>query len=693
LAGRVTALLASLAASVALVACHERPVAPPVDAAASITFSLPQTNLVIGDSVLASWKVEDANGVVLDSAPVVWSTTNSSIATVSFYGEVYAKGKGIAGVIARSGSAVDTVKVTVEIPAIISLDSVTPHQLIVGQPATLYGHNFSAIPTATVITIGIDSLMPTVADSTQMTFLLPDTSCSPAGTRTITVNSRGSTAQLQALFAPGEPPVALAVGGVQIVNASTVGCLQFAANANPATYILIVGDVTSTLDAGFGFTMTQSVGDSLPLGYHGYSHVIRRARKPLRVRAAKRPVPLRVSAKQNAVGDAVTYNVPVGGCDSSVVTHGHVMAVGVHSIIAQDDSASGDGLAATDFASIAAQVDASIYPTDTLHFGSPSDIDGNGRVILYYTPQVLGITSGDPAIVGGFFFRGDLFPTSSCASSNQGEILYLSTPSSSVPAATLLLETPGTIAHVLEHLINAGNHIKTNAAAFEDPWLDEALAHAAEDFVGRDVLGYTDEQDLTYADIDANPNAFIAYFGPNAQRYATWLAAPYNVGGADTTADTSQAARGASWTLLRYAFDQYAGGSPVTLSRALAAGPATGIYNFVTATGAPLDSLIEGWLVASYATGDTVTGVAPKYTFTSYNWLSVETGVTGSFAIATTPFAAGSSGLADSVQANGGFYFTIANPAATSAFSIQVLNSLGTAITLPGARLYILRTQ
>jgi hypothetical protein len=691
LAGRVTALLASLAA---LVACHERPVAPAVPVAASITFSLPQTNLVIGDSVLASWNVLDANGVVIDSAPVTWSTTNSAVAKTSSYGEVYAKGRGLAGVVAKSGAVADTVKITVEIPAVIALDSVTPHQLIAGQPATLYGHQFSNIPTATIITIGIDSLMPTTADSTQLTFLLPDTSCSPAGTRTITVNSRGSTAQLQARFAPGEPAVALPLGGVEIVNASTTGCLQFAANANPATYVLIVGDVTSTLDAGFGFQMLQFVGDSESLGYHGYSRVRRRA-PALRTRAAARPRPVssRVTAKQATVGQAVTYNVPVGGCDSSVVTQGHVMAVGAHSIIAQDDAASGDGLAASDFQSIAALVDASVYPTDTLHFGSPSDIDGNGRVILYYTPQVATITTGDPAIVGGFFFRGDLFPKSTCASSNQGEILYLSTPTASTPASTLLTETPGTIAHVLEHLINAANHIKTNAAAFEDPWLDEALAHAAEDFVGRAVSGYTDEQLLTYADISANPDAFVAYFEPNARRYETFLSAPYNVGGADTTADTSQAARGAAWTLLRFAFDHYSSSSPVTLSRALAAGPATGIYNFVTATGAPLDSVIEGWLVANYATGMAVAAVAPQYTFTSYNWQDVETGVNGSFAISTTPFPAGSSGLADSVQANGGFYFTIANPAATSAFSIQVLNSLGTAVTLPGARLYILRTQ
>ncbi|HTD63078.1 MAG TPA: IPT/TIG domain-containing protein [Gemmatimonadaceae bacterium] len=670
--------------------------------ASAVIFTLPSTHLVVGDSVPATATVLDANGVVIDSAPVVWSNPNPSVATVSSYGEVYGKGAGIGRIVAKSGTVADTVVVTVDVAATITIDSITPHQLIAGQTATLYGHQFSSIPTATVILIGVDSLAPTAADSTHLVFVLPDTSCSPAGTRTITVKSRGSAAQLLERFAPGTPAIALPVGGVQAINASTTGCLQFAANASAATYIVIVGDVTSSLDAGFGFELTQVVGDSAPLGFHGYSRVrpaLRaNAHRAISPRAAlvrpmvhnakpSRSVPGAVASEASAVhkatvGDAVTYNVPLHGCDSAVVTHGHVMAVGTHAIIAQDDSSSNSGV---DFAGISADVDASIYPTDSSHFGIPSDIDGNGHVILYYTPQVAALTSGDAAIVGGFFFRGDLFPTSTCGASNQAEILYLSPPTS----------TRGTIAHVLEHLINASNHIRTNATAFEDTWLDEALAHAAEDFVGRAVDGYSDTQLLTFADISNGPNAnaYASYFQGNAGRYASWIAAPQLFGAADTTADTSAAARGAAWTLLRYTFDQYANGSPATLSRALAAGPNAGIYNLVSATGTSLDSLIEGWLVATYATGFAVAGVAPRYTFTSYNWQDIETQVTQAFGLSTTPFAAGATGIADSVQANSGFYLTMANLAPTVAFSTRLLSSAGTVVTLPGARLYILRIQ
>lgn len=462
----------------------------------------------------------------------------------------------------------------------------------------------------------------------------------------------------------------------------TPGCIQFAANPSAATYVLIVAEVTGSLNTPFGFELTQTLGDSAPLGFNGYSRI--NASRP-RVGASEASAePMR----RAVAGDAVTYNVPIHGCDSAVVTHGHVMAVGTHAIIAQDDSAN-DGLASSDFAALASDVDATIYPTDTAHFGSPSDIDGNGRIIVYYTPQVAAITSGDPAIVGGFFFRGDLFAPSRCAASNQAEILYLS----STPAQ--LGSTRGAIAHVLEHLINASNRIRASASAFEDPWLDEGLAHAAEDFAGRAADGYSDVRRLAFIDVSGGPNAnaYASYFTGNAARYAAWLGAPQQFGGADTTADTSSAARGAAWSLLRYTFDQYANGSPATLARALAAGPATGIYNLVNTTGAPLDSLIKGWLVASYATGFAVPGVAPHYTFTSYNWHDIETSINGSFQISTTPFAAGALGLVETVQANTGLYVTMANPAPTGAFSVRVLTATGTAVTLPGARIYLLRTQ
>ena len=51
-------------------------------------------------------------------------------------------------------------------------------------------------------------------------------------------------------------------------------------------------------------------------------------------------------------------------------------------------------------------------------------------------------------------------------------------------------------------MINAGNRIfVSNASAFEAVWLDEGLAHTAEDANGRVVKGFSDFQTLSDADL------------------------------------------------------------------------------------------------------------------------------------------------------------------------------------------------
>ncbi len=709
MAGRVTAFWALVcAAPVVLTACHnEQAAGPALPAAASIVFTLPDSSLIVGDSVRASVKVKDINGILIDSAPVTWASTAANVATVNAFGVVHGVATGAAGIVAKSGAAADTVAISVETRAKIAVDSVVPAALIVGQPATIFGHQFSRVPTANVIAVGGSTTTPTTADSTRLVFVVPDTACAPAGARAVLVTARGSTGEVEARVAPSIPAVSLPVGGVSTLEAPNLACLQFAATPGPTTFLMIVGDVTSTLDLPFSFQLVQSVGDSVPLGFGGFGRIRPRARSGHAAAAPAFDGWIRryerahlsvvahgatqaAAAAPPAVGTVVHYNVPVQGCANAVATTGHVMAVSAHAIIAQDDAAAPNGFAASDFAAIAADFDAVVYPTDTLHFGSPPDIDGNGRVILYYTPQVNKLTTGDPLIVGGFFFRGDLLASSACAASNRAEILYLQTPDASHAPSTLALVTRGTIAHQMEHMINAGNRLfKTQATVFEETWLDEALAHSAEDFVGRAEDGFTDIQPLDAAAINTNPSDFATFYQGNLLRFAAWLGNPGAVGVADTTADTSQAARGASWMLLRYTYDQFAGGAPRTLSRALAAGPEAGILNLTTAAGVPFDSLVKGMLVASYATGQGIPGLAARDQFVSYDTHEILTTISGVFPLVPTAFPTGAIAQSLTVIANGGSYVLMANTAPVFAFAVRML----TTGLPPGARVYLLRTQ
>ena len=69
------------------------------------------------------------------------------------------------------------------------------------------------------------------------------------------------------------------------------------------------------------------------------------------------------------------------------------------------------------------------YGLDTLNFGTPTDIDANGRVGIFFTTGVNKI----PNPIGGGFIAGlfagrDLFPIGSCVASNEGEMFYLPVP-------------------------------------------------------------------------------------------------------------------------------------------------------------------------------------------------------------------------------------------------------------------------
>ena len=136
---------------------------------------------------------------------------------------------------------------------------------------------------------------------------------------------------------------------------------------------------------------------------------------------------------------------------------------------------------------------------DVAAFGEPTDIDKNGHIAIVFTRAVNELTPrGAFSYVGGLTFSRDLFPqvgtarAQACPSSNEGEYLYLMTPD---PSGTINgnrrtngfvdTNTTAVIAHELVHLINASRKLYVNTAApkFEVKWLDEGLAHVAEELL------------------------------------------------------------------------------------------------------------------------------------------------------------------------------------------------------------------
>jgi hypothetical protein len=430
-----------------------------------------------------------------------------------------------------------------------------------------------------------------------------------------------------------------------------------------------------------------------------------------------------------AVGDRINVHVPDANttdlCNNFISTQAVVASVSAKAILMVDTL---DGPPLTLFTqaqldSITNEFDNITYPTDASYFNTPTDIDGDGHIVMLFTGQINKLTPPGTTggFVGGFFFAGDFFPPvatpqlGACAESNQEEIFYLLAPDPSGlkygnvrTASSVRQGTRGTIAHEFQHMINAGNRLQNPLVNnFEATWLDEALAHFAEDAVGRTQRGFGDLQALTFNDVlpcnspCSQANDFNAFFFQNLGRLTDWMAQPDHFSPMSGMADTSLAVRGAAWAIVRYGADNYSNGLPRTFTRALVAGPDTGVTNFVAATKSPIDTVVKGWLVSMYADHLGIAGLDPKYQYRSYNFRSVMPPVAkavlnqavASYPLTLRSIGTGSDNISAMNQSGTGSYFRLTVAAGAGAKNVKILDGTGAVAKFSGEHIYVLRVQ
>ena len=236
-------------------------------------------------------------------------------------------------------------------------------------------------------------------------------------------------------------------------------------------------------------------------------------------------------------------------------------------------------------------------------------------------------------------------------------------------------------------------------SSFEATWLDEALAHFAEDAVGRVQRGFTDLQTLTFNDVlpcnspCSQANDFNAFFFQNLARLTYWMVKPDQFSPMSKMADTSLATRGAAWAIVRFAADNYSNGLPRAFTRALAAGPDTGVRNFTTAAKAPVDSLVEGWLVSMYADHLGIAGLDAKYQYRSYNFRSVMPPVARSvlnqssaqYPLVVQSVGSGSDNISSMNRSGTGTYFRLLVVAGAGAKNVNIDTSIVDTDAIPDA--------
>jgi len=256
-----------------------------------------------------------------------------------------------------------------------------------------------------------------------------------------------------------------------------------------------------------------------------------------------------------------------------------------------------------------------VTATESAAFGDPTDIDGNGRIVIFYSRVVNELTpAASEGSIEGFFNPRDLFPNTAsgglqaCAGSNVAEMFYLIVPD---PAGTIngnvrtkadvQRSTISVVAHEYQHLINASRRLYINDADnFEEVWLNEGLSHIAEELVFYHTSGLSPRANIdanTIVASDKRRVAFNEHQIGNFGRYRLFLSRPET--SSPYASNDSLSNRGAIWSFLRYAADRKAANDG-TIWQQLVNSRTSGIPNLSAAFGTDILPWFRDWSIAVY---------------------------------------------------------------------------------------------
>jgi hypothetical protein len=456
----------------------------------------------------------------------------------------------------------------------------------------------------------------------------------------------------------GDQIAELAVGEVRTALPGSVLCLRSAANAeymlngffestvaSAQTQVTVTGfGVNAVPGAAASASIIQPEGmvtldgmtprQSLELGFRNLERNVLAprmgaARLAMRRRATFDAVPA-------AVGDLVRLNANAEGCENPRYRFGRVMAVTSRAIVVADTGNPAGGFTTAEFTSIGTTFDTLVDPLDRGAFGDPTDIDGNGHVIIFYTRVVNELTPEESeGVVEGFFNPRDLFPVAGtatlpgCPGSNVAEMFYMVVPdpTGSINGnvrtkADVQRSTIAVTAHEYQHLINGARRLYVNDADdFEEVWLNEGLSHIAEELLFYRTAGLAPRANIDAPTITASQrhvDAFNLHQAQNFGRYSLFLQRPER--SSPYANNDSLSNRGAIWSFLRYAADRK-GPADGTIWQQLVNSKASGIQNLVAVFGADAMTWFRDWSISAY-TDDRV-ATAATWQQPSWNFRSI----------------------------------------------------------------------
>jgi hypothetical protein len=640
---------------------------PPAPVAvASVALTAPTNTLTVGQTVQLSAATKDASGNVLTGHAISWSSSSTAIATVSTSGLVTAVTTGTATIFASSEGKSGSVTITVNtVP--VNLVTLTPptSTVLVGQTLqlaavttdagghTLTGRTITWTTAApSVATVSTSGLVTAVAVGSAN---ITATSEGKADTTAITVQVCGTGLQL-------------AVGDVHVLTTAEKASLCLSNGSTAAEYALVsfnnstvassttpvkftatntaavLAPLTSRQGMSSGTFGARSIGPSseaLEVAFRARerTELEPRLRSMQAARSAHGPLSpfLTGISATPAVGSIVQINSNLSGslCSAKVLHPAKVLAVMPHTIVLSDTLSPAGGYTAAEMIAFGQAFDTLGYPLDTLNFGTPSDIDANGRVAILFTPGVNVIPAPPGAVVLGLQTTRDLIPVASCAGSNEGEMFYMPVPD---PNSTIngaytneaffaqTVET--TLVHEFQHLINAGRRVYVlGTTNLEEVWLNEGLSHIAEELLYYKESGNSPKTNIDIAKINstqAQLDAANIYVKQDLLRLQTYLVSP-EINSPYSQVDGLEM-RGSIWQLLRYSADRK-GGTERSTWYSLVNTTSTGQANFNAVFGS-ITTMAHDWSIAQIADDGGLT-LNANYTNPSWNFRNVLTQLSG----------------------------------------------------------------
>jgi hypothetical protein len=418
-------------------------------------------------------------------------------------------------------------------------------------------------------------------------------------------------------------PTALAPGQIALVDASQTACMRVQASGAGADYLYVAYSAAGeeTRDGTSAEYLLTGTADTPPPAvtvrpraqatrfpatpaqrFHNRLRALgqdlARSRPGPRLRARAAPS---VRAVSPSLGAPRTFNV-LRSADVSGTQPGDYVQVastaryvGTHVTIYLDDAAPVEGgYTQGDLDGIGSLFDDHLHPIDVNAFGSETDVNGDGKVLVLLTARVTRLAGcGLGQIVVGLFFAVDLIADH--VGSNNAEIFYGLVPDQQCQVDRLeaVRALPGVFIHEFQHMINYGQHVLERDGDAEDTWLDEGLAVMAEELGGRLV---PDDRCL---DTDCLTQFQSGNF-VNAYQYLAQVNTAALIGPRRPPLPLTE--YGAAWLFVRWLSDHFAA-EPILgtdLTRALVQTTRTGAGNVASATELSFDRLIGEWQLANF---------------------------------------------------------------------------------------------